>query len=147
MIEILVVIAIITIALSSLLGMAILSLKISNSLKDTSQADVLTRDTMEAIRNFRDGTSWYIDGIGILPNNTDCYFRVSGSSAWEFVPGVETIDQFSRKVVFYDVMRDANRNIVQADGVVDPDTKKVEVTVSWKDKEIKIEAYFTNWKK
>lgn len=146
-IEILAVIAVIAIALSSLLGMAVLSLKVSTLMKETNQANALAQETMEAVRNFRDGTAWNSNGLGAMTIGVDYYSRVAGSPAsWEFIPGAETIGQFSRKIIFSNVLRDANKNIVPAGGANDPDTKKAAVTVSWKDKKVKIEAYFTNWK-
>jgi len=65
-VEILVIIAIIGVALGSLLGLATFSLKASTSIKETSQANSLAQETMEAVRNFRDGTTWDSDGLGTL---------------------------------------------------------------------------------
>jgi len=46
-------------------------------------------------------------------------------------------------------MRDSNNNIVEA-GTYDPNTKKVIVTVSWRergrDHKLEIFTYLTNWK-
>ena len=149
-IEILVVIAIIITALSSLLGLASFSLGVSTLIKQTNQANNLSQEVMEAVRNFRDGTSWDIDGLGKLATSTDYYPQATGSpSKWQLVQGTENIDGFTRKVVFEDVMRDSNNNIVEA-GTYDPNTKKVIVTVSWKergrDHESEIFTYLTNWK-
>ena len=149
-IEILVVIAIIITALSSLLGLASFSLGVSTLIKQTNQANNLSQEVMEAVRNFRDGTSWDIDGLGKLATSTDYYPQATGSpSKWQLVQGTENIDGFTRKVVFEDVMRDSNSNIVEA-GTYDPNTKKVIVTVSWKergrDHKLEIFTYLTNWK-
>jgi len=112
-IEILVVIAIIITALSSLLGLASFSLGVSTLIKQTNQANNLSQEVMEAVRNFRDGTSWDIDGLGKLATSTDYYPQATGSpSKWQLVQGTENIDGFTRKVVFEDVMRDSNSNIV-----------------------------------
>jgi len=149
-IEILVVIAIIITALSSLLGLASFSLGVSTLIKQTNQANNLSQEVMEAVRNFRDGTSWDIDGLGKLATSTDYYPQATGSpSKWQLVQGTENIDGFTRKVVFEDVMRDSNSNIVEA-GTYDPNTKKVIVTVSWKERgrehKLEIFTYLTNWK-
>jgi len=150
-IEILVVIAIIITALSSLLGLASFSLGVSTLIKQTNQANNLSQEVMEAVRNFRDGTSWDIDGLGKLATSTDYYPQATGSpSKWQLVQGTENIDGFTRKVVFKDVMRDSNSNIVESGGTNDPNTKKVTVTVSWeergRDHKLEIFTYLTNWK-
>jgi len=149
-IEILVVIAIIITALSSLLGLASFSLGVSTLIKQTNQANNLSQEVMEAVRNFRDGTSWDVDGLGKLATSTDYYPQATSSpSKWQLVQGIENIDGFTRKVVFEDVMRDSNSNIVEA-GTYDPNTKKVIVTVSWKERgrehKLEIFTYLTNWK-
>jgi prepilin-type N-terminal cleavage/methylation domain-containing protein len=147
MVEILVVIAIITICLSSLLGLTILSLKASSLIKETSQAKALAQESLEEVRNFRDGTIWDTDGLGVLSTNTNYYSQISGNPPkWIFVLGTETVDLFNRKIVFEEVLRDANKNIVTSGGDKDSNTRKVTVTVSWKGKEVKIISYFTNWK-
>ena len=150
-IEILVVIAIIITALRSLLGLASFSLGVSTLIKQTNQANNLSQEVMEAVRNFRDGTSWDIDGLGKLATSTDYYPQATGSpSKWQLVQGTENIDGFTRKVVFEDVMRDSNSNIVESGGTNDPNTKKVTVTVSWeergRDHKLEIFTYLTNWK-
>ena len=150
-IEILVVIAIIITALSSLLGLASFSLGVSALIKQTNQGNLLSQEVMEAVRNFRDGTSWDIDGLGKLATSTDYYPQATGSpSKWQLVQGTENIDGFTRKVVFKDVMRDSNSNIVESGGTNDPNTKKVTVTVSWeergRDHKLEIFTYLTNWK-
>ena len=149
-IEILIVIAIIVIALTSLLGVATFSLRISTLMRETNQANNLSQEVMEAVRNFRDGTSWDVDGLGKLATSTDYYPQATSSPLkWQLVQGTENIDGFTRKVVFEDVMRDSNNNIVEA-GTYDPNTKKVIVTVSWKergrDHKLEIFTYLTNWK-
>jgi uncharacterized protein (UPF0333 family) len=63
------------------------------------------------------------------------------------VSGEETIGNFARKIVFENVNRDSsNDDIVTMDGNPDPLTKKVKVTVSWKNNKVEITTYFTNWK-
>lgn len=147
-IEILAVIAIVAISFSSLLGMTILSMKAAALQKETSQADDLAQEAMEAVRNFRDGTTWDTNGLGTVVSGSDYHIQSSGTPpAWELLPGSETIGNFTRKIVFSDVMRDSNFDIVTSGGTVDPDTKLVTVTVDWSGREVKLEAYFTNWRK
>ena len=150
-IEILVVIAIIITALSSLLGLASFSLGVSALIKQTNQGNLLSQEVMEAVRNFRDGTFWDVDGLGKLATSTDYYPQATSSPLkWQLVQGTENIDGFTRKVVFGNVQRDANFNIVESGGTPDSDTKKVTVTVSWVERErthqVEIVTYLTNWR-
>lgn len=148
-VEILVVIAIIGIALVSLLGVATSSLKVSTLIKETTQAKDIGQETIEAIRNFRDGTDWEINGLGTLTTGISYHPKVDATTSppkWTLVPGEETPDGFTRKVVFESVSRDANDDIVENGGTNDPDTKKVTVTASWKEKKVEIITYLTNWK-
>ncbi len=147
-VEILIAIGIIAIIISSLLGVVVFSLKLSASIKETTTADALAQEIVEAVRNFRDGTDWDSDGLGILNTGSAYYPEKSGDTppAWMLVEGEEVINGFVRKVVFVDVMRDANDNIVESGGTNDPDTRKIIATVSWESKKVEIITYFTNWK-
>ena len=146
-IEILVVVAIVVTVLTSLLSLASFSLKILSSLRKTAQANVLGQETIEAVRNFRDTTDWYSNGLGVVTVGIDYYPQEAVSpSRWLLSNGAEVIDGFSRRVVFADVMRDVNDEIIEDEGINDPDTKKVTVVVSWEGKEIEMVTYFTNWR-
>jgi len=146
-IEIFVVIAIIVIALISFLGLITFSLRISNLMKETNQANDLAQETIEAVRNFRDGTGWTTDGLGTLTVGISYYPQKSGDSPpkWQVVAGEETVNGFTRKVVFNQVYRDADDDIAET-GNLDENTRKVIAIVSWRDKEIEIVTYLTNWR-
>lgn len=150
-IEILIVITIISLTLTSLLGLVSFSLRIASLTKQNNQANNIAQGTMEQVRNFRDGTDWDTDGLGTLTTSTDYYPQKSGTPPqWQLVQGTKTTDGFVKKVVFDDVMRDGSANIIESDGTGDPDTKKVAVTVSWEEKgrvhSVKLITYLTNWK-
>ena len=146
-IEVLIVITLIATVLTSLLGAAGFSLKILNSVKQTNRANFLAQETIEAVRSFRNETDWSVDGLEALTTDIEYYVQKSGSpSKWVMVEGVETISEFTRKVIFEDVMRDLNDNIVESGGVNNADTKKARVIVSWGDQNIEIATYFTNWR-
>lgn len=146
-IEILIVIAIIVIALTSLLEITTFSLKISTVMKKTNQANNLAQETIEAVRNFRDGTTWNTNGLGVLTTGASYHPQKSTDTPpkWLLVQGEETIGIFTRKVVFNNVMRDANDNIVETGGINDPNTKKVTATVLWEEKKVEIVTYLTDW--
>lgn len=152
-IEILVVIFIIAVSLSGLLGLVSLSLGASTSIKQNAKANSLAQETMEAIRNFRDGTTWDVDGLASLATMSFYYPEKSGDTPakWQMVSGQEQIDGFTRKFALHQVERDANGNIVESGGVDDPDTRKATVFISWEEKgrshQISISTYFTNWKR
>ncbi|KPJ73660.1 hypothetical protein AMJ48_00415 [Parcubacteria bacterium DG_74_1] len=147
-IEILIVTAIIIVALIGLFGLVALSLRISTLTKETAQANNLAQETIEAVRNFRDGTSWDINGLGTLATSTAYHPEKSGDvpPKWQLILGEEIEGGFTRKVVFDEVCRDGDDNIVETGGEVDPNTRKIITTISWKDEEVKVVTYLTNWR-
>ncbi len=154
--EILIVAFIISIALVSLSGLAAFSLKNSASIKDITAANKLAEETIEAVRSFRDATTWDSDGLGVitLGDIHPHYPNLAGGPlpAWTLPEGTETLGSFERKVVFEEVSRDlATKNIepVYNSSHDDPDTRKATVTIYWGDsgsKVASIVAYLTNWK-
>ena len=149
-VEVLVAVAIIAIAFTALLGLSAFSLNTSILAADTAQAAELAQEMIEAVRSFRDGTQWSIDGIGILTIGADYYPQTSGSPlVWQIVVGQETIDAFTRSIVFEDIMRDDDDNIVSGGGTDDPDTKKVTARVSWfqggRTHQVEIITYIANF--
>ena len=146
-IEILVVIVIINVTLVALLGLAAFSLKNSTLVKETNQADFLVQEAFEAVRNFRDGTEWATDGLGNLsPGIYHLEKSVDIPPKWQLISGSEIINGFSREIEIENVHRDSVSHDIVEIGDPDSETKKVTVTVSWKDKEVKIATYFTNWR-
>ncbi len=142
MIEMLIVIAILAITLTSLLGLASFSLGATSLIKQTTQANALAQETMEAVRNFRDQTSWATNGLGVLTLGVAYHTEKSAGIPlkWSLISGEEQIGIFTRKVVFEKIYRD---------GSEDPDTKKTTVTVFWQERErthkVELVTYFTNW--
>ena len=152
MIEMLTVVAILAITLTALLGLITFSLGIQGLAKGTTQANNLAQEAMEAVRNFRDGTDWYVDGLGALNTMTFYYPQKTADNPprWQMVLGEEQISGFTRRFTIHDVLRDANDNIVGSGGATDFNTKKITMFVFWESKginhQIKLETYFTNWK-
>lgn len=151
LIEMLVSVSVIAVTLTSLLGLASFSLKITILIRQTSQANYIAQEMMEQIRNIRDETSWNTDGLGTLVMGVDYYIQKTGSPwKWQLVLGTENLNGFTKKAVFENVMRDGTHNIVESGGTDDPDTKKVTVTVSWqergKDHSSGLITYLTNWR-
>jgi prepilin-type N-terminal cleavage/methylation domain-containing protein len=150
-IEIIIVIAIVVVGFINLLGVAVFSLKISAIIKQTSQADSLTKEAIEAIRAFRDGADWDSNGLGVLNTGSSNPYHPESDigPAWKLTSGAETIGIFTRKVVFEKVSRDGSGNIEAVYNIInnDPDTRKITATVSWSGRKVEIITYFTNWKK
>lgn len=150
-IELLIVIAIVVIALTSILGVTAFSLKISIAIKKTTQANALAQHTIESVRNFRDGTNWNTDGLGTLITNVAYYPQKTADvpPKWSLILGEETINGFIRKVIFQKVSRSPSTGDIEDiynPNNDDPNTRKAMVTVSWEDKEIEIATYLANWR-
>ena len=146
-IELLLTVFFIATAITALVAVAGFSLSLSIFAEKTIQADALAKSLLEITRSFRDGTIWATNGLGAVNAGANYYFQKT--QEWVLTAGQETINGFERKVVFSDVYRDANDDIVASGGIFDPDTKKATVIVSWQERarthQVSLEAYFTNW--
>ncbi len=142
-IEMLIAIAILAMTLTALLGMASFSLGIQGLVRQTTQADNLAKEAMEAVRSIRDNNTWnqITNGNHGLANS---------GGYWSFSGTDNTIGNLTRIISVADVRRDAEDNIVESGGVIDPDTKKITVMVSWSERsrphEIELITYLTNWR-
>lgn len=149
-IEILVVIFILGVSFVSFFTLINFSLRIASLNKANLKANTLAQEAMEAVRNFRDNTSWSVDGLATLSLETEYHPEktVISPIEWDLVFNKETIDGFDREVVFQKVYRDGDFDIA-ASGTEDPDTRKAVVTVSWQERgknySIVLISYFTNW--
>lgn len=153
-IEILVAVVIITVAFLAILSLINFSLKFSILTKETNRATLLAQEEMEGIINFRNETTWDINGIGTLATESSYPYYLQLNELvippeWTIVQGTETIDIFTRKIVFDNVSRASNGDIESTYNPANNDlnTRKVTVTVSWKDKKVELFRYITNWKK
>lgn len=142
-IEILVVTAILAITLTTLLGLANFSLGVQTLARQTTQANELAQEAMEAVRSIRDNSGW-----GEIVNGS--YGLVSTGGRWSFSGSNNPISGFTRTIVIGDAFRDSQDNIVESVGVNDPDTKKITVSVFWSEKSgthnIELKTYLTNWR-
>lgn len=152
-IEIIIVIAIISVGLINLLGVGAFSLKISSIVKQTSIANFLAKESIEVMRNVRDGTTWDTDGIGTLTTGAVFYHPELNTSvsppAWTLVLGEETINDFTRRISLERVSRDSSTGDIEAvynAANNDPKTRKVIATVLWGVRKVELITYITNWK-
>jgi len=150
-VEIIVVVAVIIAAFTAVLGFFTFEAKVAGRSRMRLQAISFMEEAMEAVRNFRDNTSWSSAGIGSLTVGVD-YHPASSSAGWDIISGNETINEFTRAIVFNEVSRDANHNIESAynPGNDDDDTRKITVTMSWTDRQgsasESLATYITNWR-
>ena len=151
-IEVLIVIAVVSIIAEGLFVIASFSLRDSSLIEETSFANSSAQGAIEAVRNFRDGTDWNKTeepkGLGKLDNGVAYHPEISGGR-WILVLGEETINDFERKIVLEKVSRDPYSEDIESDynpSNDDQDTRKIIATVSWKNKKVEVITYLTNWK-
>lgn len=143
-IEILVVVAILGITLTTLLGLASFSLGTQDLARQTVQAKDLAQEAMEAVRSIRDNRGW-----GLIVNGSYGLENISGY--WNFAGTNNIISGFTRTVLIVDGRRESGSdNIVESGGDIDPDTKKITVRVEWIERSrphsIELKTYLTNWR-
>lgn len=156
MIEILIVVAVIIISFSSLVGVISYSLKVSNLIKKTGQANNLAQEAMEGVRNFRDGTDWNTDGLkNYVPvsatSSAPYHLELNNNFSppkWTLATGTESIYSFTRAIIFEKVSRDGEKDIEEIYNSVndDPNTRKMIIAVTWEGKEVRLVTYLTNWR-
>ncbi len=127
LIEVIVAASIIAVSLILLLGSIGDSVEASRRSLERTQASYLLEEGVEAVKAIRDG-AW--SSISTTTNGTT-YYLAWGGSAWALTTTPQTIDGFTRSVVFAAVARDVNDDIVMSGGTVDTGTRKVTVTTSW----------------
>lgn len=131
LVEVLVAVFIFTVILSSLILISNLYLSgATDSLRNT-QAAYLAEEGVESLKTIRDN-SW--DNISSIPTDTEKYLSFStASSSWQVSNSEETVGVFSRSFIINSVNRDSNGDI-SLSGTEDPNTKKVNIIVSWNGK-------------
>ncbi len=93
------------------------------------QAAFLGEEGLEAARILRD-SGWNTNIASQTPG-VGVYLYFDGAT-WKATSTKTFIDQtFERVVVFDNVYRDSNQNIVSSGGTLDTDIKKVTASVSW----------------
>jgi len=135
-VEILVAIFIFTIVLGSLITASNMYLSGAGESLKTAQGAYLAQEGIEAVKTIRDN-SW--NSISSLVDNTDyyLYFNISSSTNtfWEATSTAFGVDSvFIRTFKSDSVYRDSDGRIITNGGILDPNTKKVSVSVSWKSK-------------
>ena len=129
LVEVLVATSIVLIFIVVLFGVYNTYLRIVSSNTQSVKATYLAEEGLEVIRFLRD-SSWD-DNILPLSSETD-YKLIFESGTWQFSATSIYIDAiFDRSVIFHDVYRDTNGDIVSSGGNLDENTKLVTINVSW----------------
>jgi len=147
LVEILVAITIIGLSLSALAGLGNFALKIQNRLKKNMTASYLAAEAIEATRAIKDENWALVSDLGI---GSLFHPDQSGLPAkWSLDSGSETINGFTRQIVFANVYRDSNDDIIDSVATLDSNTKKITATVSWSDQgqsqQVSLSTYIVNW--
>jgi prepilin-type N-terminal cleavage/methylation domain-containing protein len=127
--EIVVAVAIASIALYGMSETARMSFRYINDATKKVQAAFLMEEGVEVVKIFRDtGWSTNIESLG----TSTPYYLTFSAGTWQS-SSVNTFvdDTFERKFQLDPVIRNASDDIA-ASGTIDPDTLKLTVTVSWR---------------
>lgn len=87
-------------------------------------ASALLSEASEATRSVRE-KGW----VNIASNGT--YHPVISGNSWSLAGGGEVIGNFTRQIVISDANRNSSGDLVTSGGIIDPSTKKVDISVSW----------------
>lgn len=149
-IEIVIAAAIIGTAIFSLFNVFVLANRLSGEAGDKISANFLAEEGLEAVRYLRD--DGWTKNIAGLSAGTNYYLSFDkNTSRWSMGtvnPG--TIDgTFTRVFTVENVSRDSSDNIVSSGGTNDPDTKKINVSITWSERgstqTLTLSTYLTNF--
>lgn len=133
LVELLIGVGIIGTVLMASFALSNRSLQLRDLTAKNVQAALLLEEGAEAMRLIRD-SGWATTSA--LTLNTDYLLKWDGVM-WGVVPvtpgSVSLVDGvFDRRVRLSSISRDASHKIVSTGGTVDPDGKKITVSISWK---------------
>lgn len=131
-------------------GGTVLSVRYLETLQralDIRQVVLIAGEGLEALENISAGEWTTIQNSN---ENTD-YGLVQNGGVWQLQLGSDVTDnKFTRSLRIAPVYRDVSCQITQTPGTLDPDTKRISLTLSWSIGEKTFsrvfEKYFTNWR-
>ena len=150
LVEILVAVSIFSVILVSLITVSNMYLSSAGESLKSAKGAYLAQEGMEAVKIIRD-TNW--NNISAITDDVNFYIDFDTSSStnntWKSTSTFSYIDSiYIRVFKLNSVFRDSNGRIIQNGGTLDPNSKKVTVTVSWKTKNSTItkilSTYITN---
>lgn len=133
---------------SGVVGVVLQGYQLNRLAEEETIANQYAVEGIEAARSIRNQS--YLN----LLNTAGSGIVASSSGFWKF-SGTNnqfgTNNKFTRVIKVSSVQRDGSGNIVVSGGTLDPDTKKIESTVSWnasptRNNSVVLSTYFTNWK-
>jgi len=127
-VEVLVASVIISLVLVGLHASTAQALRLVQQSTKRTQASFLMEETIEVLRSKRD--AGWASSLGTLSAGTHYFLNFDGSNWSITTTNVFVDDLFDRRFFLENVYRDGNDDIA-ASGTMDPDTKKITVTVSW----------------
>lgn len=143
-----------------ILGVLVLLISIfvlSRTSVNETKAAYLLQEGFEAVRNIRD-SSW--DNISLLDENLNYYLVYDDvTKTWSLADSGSEVDGFTRIVKVSNALREdinSNGQLDTSDPInpngtlVDEETKRIVITISWKDKSnlqrhYTATTYLTNW--
>jgi hypothetical protein len=129
--EVVIAATVITVFMAALVGLYNFHMRVIFGSARQVKATFLAEEGLEAIKYLRN-LSWSTY-IAQTPVDTDLFI------AWHNGKWTTTTDNiyidglFERKIVLSPVERNAQSNIVSSNGTLDPNVKKLTVTISWSD--------------
>jgi prepilin-type N-terminal cleavage/methylation domain-containing protein len=110
-----------------------------------TEAVALAEEALEVVRKMRDDSWSNISGKIV---GTTYYPKITGSTWILDTTPPSPSGYYTTRIVFSNVTRDASFNIASV-GINDPETKKVEASVTWNDsgtKSLSLTTYITNFR-
>jgi type II secretory pathway pseudopilin PulG len=127
-VELLIVIGLSAIMLPTIFMSIIASSEGNIQERERMKATPLIREAQDIVRNIRDN-SWYT--IAGYTLDTTYHPSLDGTGKqWQLTPGTDTINEFTRSIIFSSVFRDTN-GLATTSGTLDPSTILVTTTISW----------------
>lgn len=147
LIEMIITAVIIVISFSAFISFILFSREATLKAKRNTQAVATAEEAMEVVRKLKDD-NWTAN-ISPLTTGTTYYPKLTGTTWSLTTTNPDTTSYYTTTIVFSNVSRDANFNIVGSGGTNDPNSKKVVTTVSWNDsgsKQVQLTSYIGNIK-
>lgn len=149
LIEIIIAIAILSLAFFSIFQTSIFYLRAMGKIEKELKGGYLTQEAVEAVRSFRKEKTWSgPNGVNSLTAGAN-YFPQYTAGEWLMISGEETIDGiYTRRAVLDRVSRDANDDIESVFNPANEDinTRKITAETSWDSgaKKVDLVTYITN---
>lgn len=126
-------VALISAFLVGITAVAGFSSRLVFSSESEMQAAFLLEEGADAVKGLRD--AGWTSNIAPLFLDTDYWLNFNGS-AWILTSSATPFidNRFDRRIKVFQVLRDANDDIVVSGGTADPNTKKITVSLSWFDR-------------